>query len=42
MKLWQTRNAYLLLNAFKDIALAVDIGKTKYIELGRQWDITAN
>jgi len=28
------RNAYLLLNACKDIGLAVNTGKTKYIEIG--------
>ena len=29
------RNANVLLNACKDIGLAVNIGKTKYMEIGR-------
>ena len=29
------RNADVLLNACKDISLAVHIGKTKYMEVGR-------
>ena len=29
------RNADVLLNACKDIGLAVNIGKTKYMEIGR-------
>ena len=29
------RNADVLLNAFKGIALAVKTGKTKYMEIGR-------
>ena len=29
------RNADMLLNACKDIGLAVNIGKTKYMETGR-------
>ena len=29
------RNAYVLLNACKDINLAVNTGKTKYMEIGR-------
>jgi hypothetical protein len=30
------RNAYVLLNVCKDIGLAVETGKTKYVEIGRQ------
>ena len=33
---------FLLLNACKDIGLAVSIGKTKYIEIGSHRDIMAN
>ena len=29
------RNAYVLLNVCKDIGLAVNTGKTKYMEVGR-------
>ena len=32
----------MLLNACKDIGLAVNIGKTKYIEVGRHRGIIAN
>ena len=32
----------MLLNASKDIALAVNTGKTKYIEIGRHRGIIAN
>ena len=35
------RNADVLLNACKDIGLAVNMGKTKYIEIGRHRDIIA-
>jgi hypothetical protein len=28
------RNAFMLLNAYKDIGLAVNTGKTKYMEIG--------
>jgi hypothetical protein len=31
------RNADVLLNASKDISLAVNTGKAKYIEVGRLW-----
>jgi hypothetical protein len=36
------RNADVLLNACKDIGLAVNIGKTKYMEIGRYRDMIAN
>ena len=36
------RNAYVLLNACKDICLAVNIGKTKYMEIGRHRGMIAN
>ena len=36
------RNEDLLLNACKDIGLAVNIGKTKYMEIGRHRGIIAN
>ena len=36
------RNADVLLNASKDIGLAVNIGKTKYVEIGRHRSIIAN
>ena len=36
------RNADVLLNACKDIDLAVNIGKTKYVEIGRHRGIIAN
>ena len=36
------RNADLLLNACKDIGLAVNTGKTKYMEIGCNWGIIAN
>ena len=36
------RNAYLLLNTCKDIGLAVNTGKTKYIEIGRHRGMIAN
>ena len=29
------RNADVLINAFKDVSLAVNTGKTKYMEIGR-------
>ena len=32
----------MLLNACKDIGLAVNIGKTKYMEIGRHRDTIAN
>ena len=35
------RNADVLLNACKDIVLAVNIGKTKYMEIGRHRGIIA-
>ena len=35
-------NADVLLNAYKDIGLAVNIGKTKYMEIGRHRGIIAN
>ena len=35
------RNADVLLNACKDIGLAVNIGKTKYMEIGRHSDMIA-
>ena len=36
------RNADVLLNACKDIGLAVNTGKTKYMELRRQRGIMTN
>ena len=36
------RNAEVLLNACKDIGLAVNIGKTKYMEIGRHRGMIAN
>ena len=36
------RNADVLLNACKDIGLAVNIGKTKYMEIGRHRGMIAN
>ena len=36
------RNADALLNACKDIGLAVNMGKTKYMEIGRHRGIIAN
>ena len=36
------RNADVLLNAFKDIGLAVNIGKTKYMEIGRHRGMIPN
>ena len=36
------RNADVLLNACKDIGLTLNIGKTKYIELGRHQAMMAN
>ena len=36
------RNADVLLNAFKDIGLAVNTGKTKYIEMRRNRGIIVN
>ena len=36
------RNAEVLLNAYKDIGLAVNTKKTKYMEIGRHWGMTAN
>ena len=36
------RNADVLLNACKDIGLAVNIGKTKYMEIGRHPGVIAN
>ena len=36
------RNAGVLLNTCKDIGLAVNIGKTKYMEIGRHRGIIAN
>ena len=35
-------NADVLLNACKDIGLAVNRGKTKYMEIGRHQDMIAN
>ena len=32
----------MLLNACKNIDLAVNIGKTKYMEIGRHLDLMAN
>ena len=36
------RNADVLLNACKDIGFAVNIGKTKYMEIGRHRGMIAN
>ena len=36
------RNADVLLNACKDIGLAVNIGKTNYMEIGRHRGMIAN
>ena len=36
------RNAAILLNACKDIGLAVNIGKTNYMEVGRHRGVMAN
>jgi hypothetical protein len=36
------RNADVLLNTSKDIALAVNKGKTKYMEIGRHQGLMAN
>ena len=36
------RNADVLLNSCKDIGLAVNIGKTKYMEIGRYWGMIEN
>ena len=36
------RNADVLLNACKDIGLAVNKGKTKYVQIGRHGGSTAN
>ena len=36
------RNADVLLNACKDIGLAVNTGKTKYMEIGRHRGMIAN
>ena len=36
------RNAGVLLNACKDIGLALNTGKTKYMEIGYHRDIIAN
>ena len=36
------RNADVLLRACKDIGLAVNIGKTKYMEIGRHRGMIAN
>ena len=36
------RNAEVLLNACKDIGLAVNIGKTKYMEIGRHRGMVTN
>jgi len=35
------RNADVLLNVCKDIGLAIDIGKTKYMHVGRHLDMRA-
>ena len=35
-------NADVLLNACKDIGLVVNIGKTKYMEIGRYRGVIAN
>ena len=36
------RNVDLLLNAYKDIGLAVNIGKTTYMEMGRHRGMISN
>ena len=36
------RNADVLLNACKDIGIAVNIGKTKYMEIARHRGVIAN
>ena len=36
------RNAEVLLNACKDIGLAVNTGKTKYMKVGRNRGVIAN
>ena len=36
------RNIHVLLNACKDIGLAVNTGKTKYMEIGRHRGVIAN
>ena len=36
------RNVEVLLNACKDIGLAVNIGKTKYMEIGRHRGVIVN
>ena len=36
------RNAYVLVNAFKNIGLAVNAGKSKYMEIGRHRGMIAN
>ena len=36
------RNADVLLNAYKDFGLSVNIGKTKYMETGRHRGMRAN
>ena len=36
------RNTYLLLNASKDIGLAINTGKTKYMEIGRHRGLIEN
>ena len=38
----QKKNADVLLNAFKDIGLAVNTGKTKCMEVGRHRGMMAN
>ena len=36
------RNAEVLLNACKDVGLAVNTGKTKYMEIGRNQGMIVN
>ena len=36
------RNADVLFNAHKDIGLAVNTGKTKYMKIGHHWGMIAN
>ena len=36
------RNTDVLFNAYKDIGLAVNIGKTEYMQVGRHRDMMAN
>ena len=36
------RHAEVLLNAYKDIGLALNTGKTKYMEIGRNRGVIAN